>query len=188
MSTESPGRQTDASAPELDSDLDGDPWQQPSHMGCDQLVEGRATGDLVPVIAGGAPTVAAGHPLAWRAEILGRTTGSQWDFGDGRIERHQPYVRHAWEQPGTYRVTLTATNDSHPEGVSATLEVRVVERPVLHVAAAGSRPVPPFASWASAADTIQAAVEAATIPGSLVLVTNGVYNRGGGYLDGDGHS
>ena len=53
---------------------------------------------------------------------------------------------------------------------------------VRYVSSSGSH-APPYTSWATAANTIQAAVDAAG-SGDTILVTNGIYNTGGRVVSG----
>src|SRR5205823_774054 len=104
-----------------------------------------------------------------------RTAGSVWDFGDGVTVTNQPFTSHAWTALGDYTVVLRAYNESNPGGISASIIIHVIAPPVHYVAAGNTNPVAPYTSWATAATSIQAAVNAVTLPGSLVVVTNGVY-------------
>jgi PKD repeat protein len=114
------------------------------------------------------------------ALIEGRTTASWWDFGDGITLTNQPSPSHAWQALGDYPVVLRAYNESYPGGISATVTVHVIVQPIHYVAADSGSPVVPYTSWATAARNIQDAIDAATVPGALVLVTNGIYAGSGG--------
>ena len=78
-------------------------------------------------------------------------------------------------------VVLTAYNDSNLGGVSATVMVQVVTTGAIHYVRLEivSLPSPPYTSWETAATSIQEAVDAASVPTALVLVSNGVYQTGG---------
>ncbi len=109
---------------------------------------------------------------------------SAWDFGDGTAVSNRPSVNHAWSTPGTYAVVLSAYNESNPGGVSATVVVQVVTQPIHYVSVDSASPSAPYSSWETAAATIQDAVDAASVVGALVLVSNGVYQTGGAAVYG----
>jgi hypothetical protein len=161
------------------TDIDGEAWAKPPSIGCDEYHAGALTGPLRVGITASITNVVVGFAAQLTALIDGRAAASVWDFGDGVTVSNQPYTSHAWAAPGDYSVVLRAYNESHPGGVSATVTIHVVAQPIHYVAADSANPVTPYASWATAAANIQDAVDAATVPGALVLVTNGTYAIGG---------
>jgi hypothetical protein len=85
---------------------------------------------------------------------------------------------HAWTSTGDYEVVARVYMAG--SSLSATVTVHVATQLLYYVDAAGASPVPPYSSWATAATNIQDAVDVATpAQGSIVLVTNGVYQHGG---------
>ncbi len=165
------------------ADIDGDPWFNPPCIGADQFVAGMTTRALAVAISATYTNVAVGFSVDVTAQIDGRLDASVWNFGDGTVISNQPYSSHAWNTPGLYPVLLTAYGQSYPLGLSATVMVRVVSQPVYYVNCSNSTPAYPFANWATAARTIQQAIDAGSLPGRLVLVTNGVYETGASTAD-----
>ncbi len=159
------------------TDIDGEAWASPPSIGCDEYHAGAVTGPLSAAVTANYTNAAAGYPIQLTAWTEGRTAASTWDFGDGASATNQPIGVHAWRFAGDCSVVLRAYNESHPEGVSATLMVRVVDE--VHYVAAGSfNPLAPYNSWATAARSIQEAVDTAVV-GGTVVVTNGTYATGG---------
>jgi hypothetical protein len=179
LSANSPCRGAGSAAYTSGVDIDGEAWASPPSIGCDEYHAGAVTGPLSVTILADYTNVVAGYTAKLTALIEGPTTASAWDFGDGVVLSNRPYATHAWTAPRDYTLLLRAYNESYPAGVSATVTVHVVTEPVLFVAADSTTPVPPYTSWATAATNIQDAVDAASVAGSLVLVTNGVYATGG---------
>lgn len=177
LSADSPCRGAGSPATAPGTDIDGESWGSPPSIGCDEYAAGPATGPLSVAFTASYATVANGFAVDLRGTIGGRASANAWDFGDGVVLSNRPSVRHAWSAPGTYTVTLRAWNDSQPTGVSASATVQVLDT-IHHVAADSGSPAWPFATWATAARTIQEAVDVA-VPGALVLVSNGVYAAGG---------
>jgi hypothetical protein len=166
------------------TDIDGEAWNNPPSIGCDEYHAGAVTGPLTVSLTATYTNVAPGFPVGLTAFIEGCTDLSVWDFGDGFVQVNEPYTSHTWTAPGDYHVALWAFNDSYPEGVSATVTIHV-EEGLHYVAATSGNPVAPYTSWATAATNIQDAVDVAP-PGATIFVTNGTYATGGRTTPGDG--
>jgi hypothetical protein len=161
-------------------DMDKQPWSNPPCIGADQFVSANLTGPLSVSITASYRNVATGFPINFVGKMKGRVQAGVWDFGDGIVVSNKPYVSHAWSAPGNYPVRLTCYNTSNPSGVTATQWVRIDWRSVHYVNATNPAPASPYTTWATAARTIQQAIDSASaVPGTLVLVTNGVYDTGG---------
>ncbi len=158
-------------------DIDGEPWAAPPAMGADQVWPGQCLGPVALDLHASFTETAAVFPVSFTAHITGRICKSVWDFGDGTVITNQPSISHAWTAPGRYTVQLTGYNDTHPDGVTTSVQVEVIEA-VHYVNVANTTPVFPYTSWATAATNLQDAVNAGTVTGRLVLVTNGVYRTG----------
>jgi PKD repeat protein len=158
-------------------DIDGEPWANPPCMGADQLTSGQATGALTMFIEPEYTNVAPGFAVRFDAQNQGPILASVWDFDDGSFVTNQAITSHAWSAPGNYTVRLKGYNDSFPDGVTATIQIEVSDT-VYYVNQANPTPVFPYTSWATAATNIQDGIVAGTLPGRLVLVTNGVYASG----------
>jgi hypothetical protein len=179
LSINSPCRGAGNPAYAQGTDIDGEPWLSPPSIGSDEYQPGSVTGPLSAAFTLSYSNVAAGFTVDFVAAINGRTSGSSWDFGDGVIVSNRPYCSHSWTVPGDYSVVLIAFNESLPAGVMTTSTVHVVTQPVHFVALGNTSPAAPYTSWVSAATNIQDAVDATSVGGALILVSNGVYQVGG---------
>ncbi len=159
------------------TDIDGEAWRTPPSMGCDEYWPGAVTGALAVTICATTLQPPLHYPVRFAADIAGRAAGSVWTFDDGAAVTNQPYVSHAWNSLGAHTATLRAFNETYPAGVAAALAMFVVVQPVHYVDAASAGAAWPYTTWATAATTIQDAVDAAQ-HGSLVVVADGVYASG----------
>jgi hypothetical protein len=156
--------------------IDGNSWNNPPSIGC---VEWQPA----PIIAS-QPTFQvspANHLLIFSLQMAGLPPFSgQWNYAGTALQDDSHYT-------GSATISLVVSNfilaDVGGYQVvvnnffgSVTSQVAQV---VMHaVDAAGTNPAPPYFTWATAATNIQDAVDAA-LPGEIVLVTNGIYARGG---------
>ena len=163
------------------ADIDGEGWASPPSIGCDEP-GAAASGPLSVSIQAALTNVAVSFPVSFTATVLGHANHAVWNYGDGTMATNGLATAHIWTTLGDYTVTLTAFNSSQPAGVGASFTVHVVAQPVHYVSLTSATPVAPYASWATA-NNIQDAVDAATVAGALVIVSNGVYADGGRTVD-----
>ena len=106
-------------------DIDGESWDSPPAIGCDEPSDSGLTGPLSIGVAGW-PEVAAGGTMPLTATIAGRAARLQWDYGDGVTATNVSFsTAHAWTNAGDYSVTATVFNADYPAGVAASVPVHV---------------------------------------------------------------
>ncbi len=165
------------------TDIDGQMWANPPSMGCDQWQPQPAI-SLLPRCLAAAGVVQA---VVLKAIVAGQEPFDCWWTKDGlAIEdglrfggAHTPEVlvrEFGLEDAGAYQVVA-----SNAFGMATSAVARVV---VHCVNAAATSSLAPYTNWATAATTIQEAIEAAA-PGAVILVTNGLYASGGKVMAGD---
>jgi len=118
------------------TDLDGEPWNDPPSMGCDEVVVSNRTGPLSVSLSVSYEFSVSNvlvsskdwyHLAAFTGKITGLASYLSWNFGDGTmITNGDSLVLHWWTNTGNYTVVFTAYNLDNPAGVSTSLVVPVV--------------------------------------------------------------
>ena len=161
------------------ADFDGQPWQNPPAIGCDEWQPEPVIGPkarleigvpyhgltLGPVVAGQPP-----FTCFWSKD--GTALGSNEHF---KISGTNLMITSLGPDDAGFYQVIVSNSFGTVTGKLAQLVVHAVDQ-------ASANPVPPFSSWATAATNIQDAIEASA-PGDIILVTNGVYASGGKVKD-----
>lgn len=163
------------------ADIDGQAWANPPAIGCDEWL-------ALPIIAF-PPAYQVGIPsrsLTFEVAVAGQSPTHYWFRNGAPLENDAHHtntsaanlkvLKFGPEHAGEYY--LVASNSF---GIATSQVAKVV----IHcVDAAGGDPLIPYSTWATAATSIQTAIDAAQADG-IVLVTNGVYATGGKIVSGD---
>ena len=157
-------------------DIDGDlrPEGDAEDIGADEFVPASLVGPLSIQLKPSVTHSIAGIPIRFDVEIEGLPIAYQVSLGDGQTISNLFSFQHAFSSAGVYSVVATVSNLTGFSSSTTTLSI--VEFSVAHVSPQGSH-VPPFATWETAANDIQSAMDAAPA-GGKVLVGDGVYATG----------
>jgi len=151
------------------TDIDGEAWNSPPSIGCDEVNAHALNGPLTVSINAKREYAYPNIQVAFVAEIDGKPSHTAWSLGPENAYR----ISSSWPAAGSYPVILTAYNTDNPGGIAATVTVHVIAETTHYVSPSGGHVVP-YTSWANAATSIPFAVDVASDGGS-VIVADGAY-------------
>lgn len=109
------------------TDLDGEPWNNPPSIGCDEVVAENLVGALSVALIAPQTNLLVNHYASFGAIITGRASRVQWSFDDGTVVTNTGCnISHQWTNAGDSLVMFTAYNTDNPGGVSTNLLVHIL--------------------------------------------------------------
>ncbi|MEI7936196.1 MAG: PKD domain-containing protein [Verrucomicrobiota bacterium] len=109
------------------TDLDGEPWNNPPSIGCDEVVLANLVGPLRVALTAPQTNLLVNHYGNFSGSITGRASRVQWVFGDSTVITNSGSgATHQWTNTGDFFVTFTAFNTDNPGGVSTNLLVHIL--------------------------------------------------------------
>jgi hypothetical protein len=164
------------------TDIDGQPWKNPPPMGCDEwqpepVIGAQPFYQLNPPAHGLTFNVVAAGQSPFAFLWLKDGVLIQDDTHHGDSSTASMVVNNfGLDDAGAYQVVV-----SNAFGVVTSAVTQVI---IHGVDANSANPIAPYSTWATAAASIQDAVDVASA-GGIVLVTNGIYATGGKVMAGD---
>jgi hypothetical protein len=182
IASTSPCRGTGSTLYATGTDLDGEPWNNPPSMGCDEVVLANLVGPLSLALTAPQTNLLVNHYGTFNGSVTGRASRVQWLFGDGTVVTSAGLgISHQWTNTGDFFVTFTAYNTDNPGGVSTNLLVHVLSPnpPQLQSAVMASNAFQlKFTGQASATYYVQVATNLA--PPTYWQTLQTIYNSTGG--------
>jgi hypothetical protein len=127
IATTSPCRDAGNAPYTSGTDLDGEPWQNPPSMGCDEVIVSNLVGPLSVDLYAYQTNLLVNRYTFLSGVITGRASRVEWSFGDGPIVTNLGAgVNHSWTNSSDYTVTFTAYNNDNPAGVSTNTLIHVL--------------------------------------------------------------
>ena len=109
------------------TDLDGESWNNPPSIGCDEVVLTNLIGPLAVALTAPQTNLLVNHYGIFSGSITGHASRVQWVFGDGTVVTNSGSgMSHQWTNAGNSFVTFTAYNTDNPNGVSTNLAVHIL--------------------------------------------------------------
>ena len=107
------------------TDLDGELWNNPPSMGCDEVVAENLVGPLSVNVLAYQTNLLVNRYGTFYGNFNGRASRVEWLFGDGAATTNSGAGFHQWTNSGDYTVIFTAYNNDNPAGVSASTNIFV---------------------------------------------------------------